>query len=405
MSTITMATPARRPMASLKGTRLKGLTSFKNAQNSLPFTTPSALKRHVPQEFDDADIENIDPLTFSTPSKKARGFDFEMKSEKTPLFTLPLKKPAQYVEHPQAAGRKRKAEDVVDTESSNGSLKHQRVIPSSAPPAAGRSPKNKKLGILSRRRMTSSPFTRINPPTFSVGESQTSQPFSIDAALAGTVPGLALKSKSGPRTRGWHFDIHEDTPDEEMANLMEHSTCTLDISDDEAGSLLKGDKDNKENIPPVDGPAAVHHSATQVTATRRDMMTDEPRTPLGDLVAQDFYAAGCDATSVILIPAEDADDNTNEKSPIVGNVTESSPSQSRANTVTEATECWKAIIAGMNTDAIAADSEAYLAPEQGASNEATTEIKIWESESAKGDDDVPTEEPHFEKATTESVLA
>ena len=328
-----------------------------------------------------------------------------MKSEKTPVFTLPLKKPAQYVEHAQAAGHKRKAEDVVDTEPSNGSLKHQRVVPSSAPPAAGRSPKNKKLGILSRRRMTSSPFTRINPPTFTIGESQTSQPFSIDAALAGTVPGKALKSKSGPRTRGWHFDIHEDTPDDEMANLMEHSTCTLDISDDEAGSLLKGDKDNKENIPPIDGPAAVHHSATQVTATRRGMMTDEPRTPLGDLVAQDFYAAGCDATSVILIPAEDADDNTNEKFPIVDNATESSLSQSRVSTGTEAAECWKAIIAGMNTDATAADCQAYHASEQCTSNEATTEIQIWESESAKGDNDVPNEEPQFEKATTESVLA
>ena len=328
-----------------------------------------------------------------------------MKSEKTPLFTLPLKKPAQYVEHSQAAGRKRKAEDVIDTEPSNGSLKHQRVVPSSAPPAAGRSPKNKKLGILSRRRMTSSPFTRINPPTFSAVESQTSQPFSIDAALAGTVPALALKSKSGPRTRGWHFDIHEDTPDDEMANLMEHSTCTLDISDDEAGSLLKGDKDNKENIPPVDGPAALLRSETQVTATRRDMMTDEPRTPLGDLVAQDFYAAGCDATSVILIPAEDADDNANEKSPIICNVPESSSSRPTTSAVTEAAECWKAIIAEMNTDKIAADSEAYLTPGQGASKEATTEIQIWESESAKGDDDVATEEPQFEDAATVSVLA
>ena len=292
-----------------------------------------------------------------------------------------------------------------DTEPSIGSLKHQRVVPSSAPPAAGRSPKNKKLGILSRRRMTSSPFTRINPPTFSVGESQTSQPFSIDAALAGTVPALALKSKSGPRTRGWHFDIHEDTPDEEMANLMEHSTCTLDISDDEAGSPLKGDKDNKENVPPVDGPAAELHLATQVTATRRDMMTDEPRTPLSDLVAQDFYAAGCDATSVILIPTEDADDNANEKSPIVCNIPEPSPSRSRANAVTEAAECWKAIIAELNTDTIADDSKADLAPEQGASKQATTEIQIWESESAKGDDVLPTEEAHSENAIAESVLA
>ena len=252
--------------------------------------------------------------------------------------------------------------------------------------------------------MTSSPFTRINPPTFSVGGSQTSQPFSIDAALAGTVPALALKSKSGPRSRGWHFDIHEDTPDEEMANLMEHSTCTLDISDDEAGSPLKGDKDNKENIPPSDGPAAVLDIATQVTATRRDMMTEEPRKPLGDLIAQDFYAAGCDATSVILIPAEDADDNTNEKSSVVCNVVESTSSRSRANAVTEAAECWKAIVARLNTDTVAANNEIDLDQEEGVSREAATDIQIWESESAKGDDDAPTEESHSEHNTA-SVLA
>ena len=35
------------------------------------------------------------------------------------------------------------------------------------------------------------------------------------------------------------------------------------------------------------------------------MMTDEPRTPLGELEASDYYAAGCDALSYITIPGDE----------------------------------------------------------------------------------------------------
>jgi len=251
------------------------------------------LKRHAPEEFDDIDTENIDPLTFSSPSKKSRTFDFDLtKSEKTPLFALAPAQPSQYIERAQAISN-----------TTNILLKHKRVTPSSAPAPAGRSPtKSKKNGILSRRRMNASPFTRINPPPFSAGQSKTGLPFSIDAALAGTVPAYKSKSTHSSPRKGWQFDIHEDTPDDEMANLMEHSTCTLDISDDESSSL-KGDKDNKENVPPVD---ANGYSASRITATRRDMMTDGPRSPLGDLDAKEFYAEGCDSSSFITILAEDA---------------------------------------------------------------------------------------------------
>ncbi|KAK3171378.1 hypothetical protein OEA41_003462 [Lepraria neglecta] len=346
---------------------------------AMPSTMTGPLKRHAPNDFDDIDTENIDPLMFSSPSKKSRTFDFELtKSDKTPLFALtPSKTPAQYIERSQVAGQKRKAEDSITP---NGTQKHQRVAPSSAPTPAGRSPKSKKIGILSRRRMTSSPFTRINPPAFSLEESQT--PFSINAALAGTVP--TCKSKSTHR-KGWHFDIHEDTPEDEMANLMEHSTCTLDISDDESASH-KGDKDNKENIPPVDGPAAIGYSSTQITSTRRDMMTDEPRTPLGDLDAQDFYVDGCNASSVIIVPADDVADCANEKATAASNVEEPSPpSRSRANVITEGRECWKEIVAQLAADTTATNN---LTLEQEASKQEAADIQIWESASAKGDDEV-----------------
>jgi hypothetical protein len=246
--------------------------------------------------------------------------------------------------------------------------------------------------------MTSGPFTRVNPPPFSLGQSQT--PFSIDAALAGTVP--THKSKTSPRN-GWHFDIYEDTREDEMSNLIQHSTCTLDISDDESASH-KGDKDNKENIPPIDGPAAIGYSS-QIIATRRDMMTDEPRSPLGDLNAQEFYAAGCDASSVIIIPADESADCGNKKvtsDPIIEEP--SASSHSYANAVTKGREGWKDLVAQLAVDVTTTNTRPdSLLPQEILEGEAAA-IQIWESESAKGDDEV-TRDTATDELKYESLLA
>lgn len=413
MTTVTtMASPARMPFASLGAARLKNMTNTKNKQNGMstrvfhtPFvwddnipvqgirgnqiltcqtalasTPASALKRHAPAEFDDVDAENIDPLMISTPSKKGRSFDFDItKSSETPLFATPPVQPAQYVERAQAAGQKRKAEDTVTPAAG---IK-RRTEPSSAPAPAGRSPKSKRIGILSRRRMTATPFTRVNPPSSSAGESTNGLPFSIDAALAGTVPKYKSKPTHG---KGWHFDIHEDTEEAELTNLLDHSTHTLDISDDESNSS-KGDKDNKENIPPVDGPAAVA-SATQVIPTRRDIMTDDTREPLGDLDAKDFYAEGCDASSYII---EESSEQIVDKLSTTNNTLESSsPPRPRATAVIEAQNGWEDILARFAAKTSATAADADLGIEKEVSKEAT-EIQIWESESAKGDDDAVTD--------------
>lgn len=353
----------------------------------------SPLKRHAPNEFDDFDTENIDPLMFSSPLKKSRNFDFDMtKPSMTPHFTLtPVKKPAQYVERAQAAGTKRKAEESTITPI-NTVKSNQRVQPSSAPAPAGRSPKNKKIGILSRRRMTASPFTRVNPPT-PTAETSNGLPFSIDAALAGTVPALKSKSKTkSTHRKSWDFEIHEDAPEEEMANLMEHSTCTLDISDDESRVATKADRDNKENIPPVDGLTASIGGSSQIAASRRDMMTDEPRSPLGDLDAKDFYAEGCDTSSIILIAAEDEAQVADEKPAVLPEDPEPcSPAHMRSNAVTESRQDWKEIIAQVTSNAATA-ANAGLGPTDDHTNGEAAEIQIWESESAKGDDDAGLQE-------------
>src|SRR5690606_22063345 len=52
----------------------------------------------------------------------------------------------------------------------------------------------------------------------------------------------------------WSFDIHEDTPEQEMTNLLQHGTCTLDISSDEEfesrANRDRAEGRDKENIPP-----------------------------------------------------------------------------------------------------------------------------------------------------------
>ena len=365
-------------------------------QTALASTTPSTLKRHAPAEFDDVDSENIDPLIFSSPSKKGRAFDFDLtKSNDAPLFAPPPTQPAQYIERAPAAGQKRKAEDSVTPAAGM----KRRAEPSSAPAPAGRSPKHKRIGILSRRRMTTNSFTRVNPPSSSAVESTTGLPFSIDAALAGTVPKYKSKPTHG---KGWQFVIHEDTKDDELTNLMEHSTNTLDISDDES-SASKGDKDNKENIPPTDGPAAVV-SATPVTATRRDMMTDETREPLGDLDAQDFYAEGCDASSCIIVPAEDSSEQIVDKLVTTINSQQpSSPPRPRANAATEAQAGWGDVIARFAAKTAPA-ADADLAVDKEGSKE-TAEIQIWESESAKGDDDADAQGLETDGVGPQSLLA
>lgn len=110
----------------------------------------------------------------------------------------------------------------------------------------------------------------------------------------------------------WEFDIHEDTPEQEMTNLLQHSTCRLDISSDEECERKlgreKAEDRGKENVPPADD---VSQTSTRgaTTISEGGMEYEKPRTALGDLNVEDFYAEGCDPTSVFIVP-EDEDDGT-----------------------------------------------------------------------------------------------
>ncbi|KAH8731875.1 hypothetical protein GQ44DRAFT_604043 [Phaeosphaeriaceae sp. PMI808] len=323
-----MASFTRQPFGELGDSRLQTLQSAKNRQNAtMPSfaspmkqtPTPSTGKRQRgPDAFDHIDSENIDPSVFASPTKKSKtnsvlDFDFVKPSK----FSL-LSSPKSVSLNPTPTMSSRKILTPCSTAKST-------------PITASRgSPKNKRISAISKRRASSSPFRRVDPPSFS--SSSPALPFSIDAALSATITGYT--PKSAPSTTpaqnatstlddslpaAWFFDIHEDTPEQEAANLMEHSASVLDISSDDDVATKQRNEDlerGKENIPPPDFLAAQQQQRhvladagvqepvkrPRLRALVQDAM-DEDRRPLGDLVASEFYGEGCDASSYVTVDA------------------------------------------------------------------------------------------------------
>lgn len=116
--------------------------------------------------------------------------------------------------------------------------------------------------------------------------------------------------------KSWFFEIYEDTPEEEAANLMEHSTLTLDISSDEESSKKARDDRGKENTPPegYDAPAASRLATAVSNAAvpskkdiirkkivKADDMEDGERSPLSDLETEPFIPEGLTADAHFVV--------------------------------------------------------------------------------------------------------
>lgn len=303
---------------------------------SSALSTSSSLKSSAsqPQIFNDHDSENIDPSIVNKPdftSSKSSNTTLNsdpssMKSFKAAHFVLSKATSL----HPTnaslapAAGLKRKASTLDQAQSlpslSDRPIKALRSTPQpTIPPPAGRSPvKAKGSGILSRRRVSAKPFTRIDPPSFSA--TKNGLPFSLDTALSGTLPDYKPKQPKviatllDSKPKRWSFKIHEDTEDfkstlmRHSQNIIQDSTMNLDISDDESRAARKDDR-GKENIPPVEDLNAPVRSPS-----RNDVMSDDARAPLADLDAKDYYAQGCDESSFFTVPAEGSTDSKEEQS-------------------------------------------------------------------------------------------
>ncbi|EGS18448.1 uncharacterized protein CTHT_0050460 [Thermochaetoides thermophila DSM 1495] len=331
-----MPTLTRQPFAPVDGARLQSLTSIKNRQNAIP---SSPAKRKVADVLDTDDSENVDPALFS---KRAKGLSAD--SDLTKSF-----KPATFVlsrAPPRASLSSTK--DVFDAHSAKSSFAQPRTIlqpkfpaarstlrssllsPLSSPSAAlpGRSPprSSKRPGIFSRQR-TQHPST---PSTFR--SAHLGVPFSLDAALKGTIPSYSGSLRNSTSTSGsvknsknldfllppesrssWTFEIYEDTPEQEMTNLLQHSTCTLDISSDEESEQRdkreRAEGRDKENIPPPDDVSQTPARSPRAVPSflDGDDMVEKQRGPLAEMNAADFYAEGCDKTSIFIVPGDEED--------------------------------------------------------------------------------------------------
>lgn len=87
------------------------------------------------------------------------------------------------------------------------------------------------------------------------------------------------------------FDIHEDTLEETLTNLMYHGAGVLDISDEEdIKKKSEVDRVGKENVPPP--PSEDQLAMPPPPAPRRDdsdMDSERVRSPLGEADVEIFY--------------------------------------------------------------------------------------------------------------------
>ncbi len=295
--------------SSLNGKPSTSLNAKPHASFTKTLSSPTK-RPFDPASFEDTDSENVDPATLFSPSKKSKNDGIDKQAFKPFTFSLA---PSNSTSMPPPPTR-------LSTPA-RANISSPRA-PLTAP--AGRSPKRKTLGLPKNRRV-SAPFTRIDPPFAS--RSMSSLPFSLDAALNGTFsPAAPAAPKSAGATlqesmpKNWFFEIYEDTPEEEAATLMEHSTLTLDLSSDEESKKREVDERGKENIAPDDYDApqasrpvgeaagAAVPRVKKVDMVRRkvvkgDEMETGLREPLSDLETEDFFAEGLGKDSHVIVSA------------------------------------------------------------------------------------------------------
>ncbi|KAL6897553.1 hypothetical protein GGI43DRAFT_409371 [Trichoderma evansii] len=375
-----MAAVARQPFAPLDGARLQSLTSLKNRQNAAPVSP----KRKA--EFLEIDnCENVDPILFS---KRSKGASAKEGLKPTNYFLTPkVSTPARssLATPVKAASTPRR---ILSAKSCLSKMNSENATPKSCPPPAGRSPtRGKRSGILSSRRRA----TRLDPPSF-MGSS--SAPFSLDAALKGTIAGYTPKpaarkpmsSLLEPESKSsWFFDIHEDTPEQEMTNLLQHSTCTLDISsDEETEQRAKRDGAegrDKENIPPPDDVSQTSVQQASQAKGEDSMVVEKERVALGEMNASEFYADGCDESSVILIHE---DDEEPEAPLIISNIPEEEEYEEEEEEYEEL-EIHEDIDDLISRTDDSSSKAAVLQPIEGTGES----FELWESGSAKDEAESP----------------
>lgn len=293
------------------------------------------------------DSENVDPVTLNHSSKRKRGADDDVEDHE------PVKGPSK----PLKASRL-----SLTVKSSPAPPKQTPSTPKSAPTLkpAGRSPQAKSCKPFTRRSTIAKP--RADP----ISRKSVNRPFSIATALSTGKP----KSPPAKTPASWAFDIYVDSEQEEMTNLMQHSTGVLDISDDEG--KVEPSTRGKENIPPADLGISLPRSRQQespAAAARKSIMMEESRSPLGELNTADYYGEDCHAFSYAIIYDDEETEPSEKASPpsVPRALGSSHPTRSKLSSVSSISSILEA-----------------TAPKMPATEPATAdaEVEIWESGSA-----------------------
>ncbi|KAL5340578.1 hypothetical protein BJX70DRAFT_101212 [Aspergillus crustosus] len=358
MAALTVSPAAvRHPFAPLDATRMRSLLrtkmNFQNKQNGTILSVKT-------QPLIDSDSENIDPTTYKS-SKRKRAAD-DNEDDHVPLKTHSPMKPMK---------TSRKAFSILEDATATPATPvtpTKSQSPKSAPKPAGRSPQMKSAKPFARRATIS----KSRPESARKG---VSRPFSIAAALStGKAKSQPSLTPTPKMPASWAFDIYVDSEQEEMTNLMQHSTCVLDISDDEGKQEEKSDHRGKENIPPCELGLSLPRSQQQespAAAARKSEMLDEPRSPLGDLNAADYYGEDCHAFSYAVVYEDEEAEAVEEKKEkaALSFTRPSHPPRSKLSSMSSIASILGAASPVKST--AESDPEVELAP-----------IEIWESESA-----------------------
>ncbi|KXJ93433.1 hypothetical protein Micbo1qcDRAFT_55283 [Microdochium bolleyi] len=324
----------RQPFAQLDGLRLQNLTSLKNRQNAT--ASPSSVKRKASETVDNDDSENVDPVLFSKRLKGSNDSSSKDLFIKPSNFILTKSASTNDISSPLKLSSPR-PRSVLNPRSPAARLNAGIVKSSPLSAPAGRSPtRGKKAGLLSSsKRRTAGSYSRVDPPAFGLS-AKSAAPFSLDAALKGTLSSYASRDSSsaisaspsisqglnelheGDLKSSWFFEIHEDTAEQEMTNLLQHSTCVLDISSDEETETRRQREraEGKENVPPVDDVSQTSRPRAARQAAETDAMVfEKERSPLGEMNVRDYFSEGCDENSVIIVPGDDEDEAAQQQQP------------------------------------------------------------------------------------------
>ncbi|KAK5994082.1 hypothetical protein PT974_07522 [Cladobotryum mycophilum] len=370
-----MAAVTRQPFAPLDGTRLQNLTSLKNRQNAI--SPPSAGKRKA-DLLDRDDSENVDPLLFAKRSKGANS-DIPLKDAFKPTFILNPTTASTRLSTPLSSTRNLLASPTKKSTSTPRRNLHPRSpiakvnasapkpSPSSAP--AGRSPTHgKRSGILSSRRRTLGPYTRIDPPP----STSANHPLPSPSMRRSRAPSQAM-ARALPPQRSLNSQTFSSQRPRRAAR---HLRPRHFFRRGERAARIAGEGRGSQQgeHPPADD---VSQTST-IKATKPnldDMIVEKERVALGEMRAADFYAEGCDEASVIFVPEDDED----EVATIIG---DDVPELKAAEPELEIHEDIDELITKSDAKASTAT---LLQPIEGTGES----FELWESDSTKDENEAP----------------